>query len=290
MTAGVERSSHQIGGVAAARFRSGAGADHVLVISHGLGGHGGLYDAFCAAHASRGVDVWTIDAPGHGRSCMAGPPGRFTMSEWVDALRDTAAYAAAITGLPVVVMGSSLGAAAAYGALAADAAYGGSIGAGVMMGIALPGSPRMPPNNPFRSDTYAAIEQLYGRALRLDVARLFDFDREYGYPDALEHKRSDPLNTWFYDLSSWASIFRFDPAVPLSANTQPMLYVVSDDDPRFPLDDVRRVVDATAGPVAEVVVRGGGHQLLITRISDVSDQVRHWCGEQLPSLTKDYVS
>ncbi len=290
MTVGAEREDHRVGGVAATRFCAVRDADHALLISHGLGGHGGLYDAFCAAHAGRGVDVWTIDAPGHGRSCTGGPPGRFTMEEWVAALRDVGAYAAKVTGLPVVVMGSSLGTAPAYGALAADAVNGGSIVAGVMMGIAIPGSPRMPMANPFRSDAYAALEPIYGRALRLDVARFFDFDRDYGYIDALEHKRSDPLNTWFYDLSSWASIFRFDPAAPLSANTQPLLYVVSDDDPRFPLDEVRRVVAATGGPVAETVIRGGGHQLLITRAGEVSDHVHRWCSDLLPSLRKDYVS
>jgi len=31
---------------------------YALVISHGIGAHGGIYDVFCTHHAAKGVDIW----------------------------------------------------------------------------------------------------------------------------------------------------------------------------------------------------------------------------------------
>lgn len=43
-------------------------AKYALVISRGLGGHGGIYGPFCEHHAAKGAEIWCYDAPGHGRS------------------------------------------------------------------------------------------------------------------------------------------------------------------------------------------------------------------------------
>ena len=64
-----------------------------LVISHGLGGHGGIYDRFCEHHAPKGVDIWSYDAPGHGRSTTNRPRGQWQMSEWAQASRTCQARA-----------------------------------------------------------------------------------------------------------------------------------------------------------------------------------------------------
>jgi len=47
-------------------------ATYALVISHGLGGHGGIYDRFCQHHLEKGAEIWSYDAPGHGRSTRLG--------------------------------------------------------------------------------------------------------------------------------------------------------------------------------------------------------------------------
>ena len=63
----MQRQEQVVGDTFVYRF-TGENPKYALVISHGLGGHGGIYDQFCAYHAAQGVDIWSYDAPGHGRS------------------------------------------------------------------------------------------------------------------------------------------------------------------------------------------------------------------------------
>lgn len=89
-----------------------------LVFLHGLGQHSGQYHRFAGALTGAGIEVWAIDHTGHGLS--EGQPG-------VGApLSDLAADAAALTdiardglpGVPLAVMGHSLGAVTALTMLA----------------------------------------------------------------------------------------------------------------------------------------------------------------------------
>jgi alpha-beta hydrolase superfamily lysophospholipase len=108
--------SHRLNELYAHRF-AGPDPRYAIVNSHGLGGHGGIYDVFCEHHAAKGVDIWSYDAPGHGRSTTNRPRGTWTMTEWAQASRDFAAHIKAETGLPVFTLGSSLGVAAAISAI-----------------------------------------------------------------------------------------------------------------------------------------------------------------------------
>jgi pimeloyl-ACP methyl ester carboxylesterase len=272
----MRREEHVLGDSFAYRFE-GERADHALLILHGIASHGGIYDNFCAYHAARGVDIWSMDAPGHGRSTGVRPRGRFTLGEWVDAAVAMGEHIHEVTGLPVVVKGSSLGAAPAYCALQASDVFQGA----VLMGYAIPGSPLIPVGNPFRSAPYEAIEALYGDKLLLSIDRFFDFDVDYGYDGAAEQKKLDPLNTWFYELGSWASLFRYDPVVPLAENTKPILYTVGEKDPTFTPAVARAVVDATAGPVDFHIEPGGVHQLMLFHTAAYSDVVLDWCRKQI---------
>lgn len=273
----MKREEHVIGEINCYRY-GGSDADHALLVLHGLGGHGGIYDPFGSHHADRDVDVWSMDAPGHGRSRSTRPAGRFTLREWVDGAVACGEHIAETTGLPVFVKGSSLGASAAYPALAADVFSG-----AILMGYAIPSSPLIPADNAFRTEIYERIEAQFGSVLQLNIARFFDFDSDYGYIGAAEQKRSDPLNTWFYDLSSFASIFRYEPRIPLSENTKPILYAVGEKDPTFPVEMARAVVDATAGPVEFHIEPDGVHQLMLFHTESYSTLIADWCREQLKS-------
>ncbi len=106
-------------------------------ISHGLGGHGGIYDKFCEHHVAKGAELWCYDAPGHGRSTTNRPRGTWTMDEWAQASRDWATHVHELTGLPVFTLGSSLGVAPAISAIDSPAVTG-----AILMGsAAVPGSP-----------------------------------------------------------------------------------------------------------------------------------------------------
>jgi len=273
----MRRDEYVLGEVFSYRF-TGPNPDHALLIQHGIASHGGIYDNFCAHHARQGVDIFSMDAPGHGRSCISQRPGQFTLDQWVDAAVMYGEHIKETTGLPVFITGSSLGSAAAYSALAKAAKERSDVFTGaILMGFAIPGSPLIPADNPFRSEEYERIEKVWGSRFRLDIDRYFDFDADYGYVGAKEQKKADPYNTWMYDMSSWASIMRYDPAIPLGENTQPILYAVGENDPTFPVKIAQRVVDATSGPVEFFILPDGRHQLMLFHTEQYSQVVLDWC-------------
>jgi pimeloyl-ACP methyl ester carboxylesterase len=271
----VKREEHVFNETFSYRY-PGKDADHAILIQHGVASHGGIYDSFCGHHASHGVDVWSMDAPGHGRSVNMRPPGRFSIEEWVDDAVALGEHIAETTGLPVFIKGSSLGAAAAYCALQASDVFRGA----VLMGYAFPSSPLIPNPNPFRSEAFEQIDALFGDKLLLSIDRFINFDEDYGYIGASEQKKADPLNTWYYELRAFASFFRYDPVVPISQNTKPIFYTVGERDTTFGPDVAKRVADATAGPVELYVHPSGMHQLMLSHTVAYSDVVLEWCRRQ----------
>ena len=92
-------------------------AKAILVISHGAAEHALRYERFARALNAEGISVWATDHRGHGKS--AGPEGLgdFSTGGW-DALVDDIGQLIELAkdanpGLPVVLMGHSMGAAAA---------------------------------------------------------------------------------------------------------------------------------------------------------------------------------
>ena len=57
-------------------------SDYSLLIVHGIGGHGGTYDVFCEPLSERGVNILSIDLPGHGLARNTRGNWRFT--EWLE--------------------------------------------------------------------------------------------------------------------------------------------------------------------------------------------------------------
>ncbi|HYC55717.1 MAG TPA: alpha/beta hydrolase [Candidatus Binatia bacterium] len=81
----------------------------LVVLVHGMGEHSGRYDHVGRFLADHGMVVWALDLRGHGRS--GGQLG--TVERFEDFLDDLAAFharaAAAHAGLPVVLLGHSMG-------------------------------------------------------------------------------------------------------------------------------------------------------------------------------------
>lgn len=268
----MQRETHIIGEIHALRYRGDA-PRYALVISHGIGGHGGIYDGFCAHHAGRGVDVWSYDAPGHGRSTPNRPRGRWQMGEWCDAGVAIAEHVRELTGLPVFLLGSSLGVAAAFSGLYSDAVTG-----AVLMGSpavpSAPGIERMAPA--WRSADVTTLLSALGSAARLDIDQFFSFDEDYGYPGAGAQKKLDPNNCWSYELGSWQSLFTFVPRVPAAENRKPILIASGENDPNFPEHVMRKVADAIAGPVTYHCVPDASHQLMLFHTDIFSDMVQEF--------------
>ena len=259
----MDRFDHLINGIYARRFTAAA-PSHALLVCHGLGGHGGIYDSFCERYATaRRGDVWSIDLPGFGRSPSAGGRGSFTAEQWVEATCAVASHIRRTTGLPVVTKGSSLGVFAASGALIASD----DVSAAVCMGYAFAGVGRLMDGgaSPWATDAGRAILRQLGRNAVLKLDRFIDFDVDYGYSGATAEKRLDPLNTWEIDLASWASIYTYEAPAALETNTKPVLFAVGEHDPLAPPSTVKAIADLIPGPVEFHVHPGGSHQLKIGR-------------------------
>jgi pimeloyl-ACP methyl ester carboxylesterase len=266
------REEHVLNEIHAYRY-CGNDPKYALVISHGIASHGAIYDVFCCHHAAKGVDIWSFDAPGHGKSTTNRPRGQWDMAEWAEASAMYADHVRKHTGLPVFTLGSSLGVAPAFGALYSDAVTG-----GILMGsTAVPGGPTLgPPAAIWKSESVQAMLSMVGRAARLDCGILFNFDEDYGYAGAGEQKRLDPWNTWSYDLASWSTLFTYEPKVPVDKNAKPILFACGEKDPTFPPEKVKKVADSISGPVEYYCLEGGSHQLMLFHTEDFSSKVHEW--------------
>ena len=266
------REQHVLNEIHAYRY-CGDDPTYALIISHGIASHGGIYDIFCCQHALKGADIWSYDAPGHGKSTTNRPRGQWTMEEWADASVMYGEYVKKETGLPVFTLGSSLGVGAAYSALHSDAISG-----GILMGSpAVPSGPALMQAAPmWKSEQVQAMLNAVGRAARLDCSILFNFDEDYGYAGAGEQKRLDPWNTWSYDLASWSTLFTFEPKLPVSENTKPILVACGEKDPSFPPEVMKSVADSIAGPVEFYCLEGGKHQLMLFHTEAFSEKVDSW--------------
>jgi alpha-beta hydrolase superfamily lysophospholipase len=276
----VQIETHVLNDIFARRFRASV-PRYSLLISHGTGGHSGIYNAFCEHHAAKGVDVWAYDAPGHGQSTMTRGRGDFEFSEWVDACVNYADYIARETKLPVIALGSSLGVAASFCALHSNAIIG-----AILMGAAAVPSARggIPSDHPLRAPEIGRLIRIYGRALRLDIGRFINFDEDYGYNGAAEQKRLDPYNTWSYDLAAWRSILTFDPVIPADKNVKPILYAVGDQDALNSPQRIRECAASIAGPVRVEVLKDAKHQLMLFETARFSNLIEDWARSLLDAL------
>jgi len=251
---------------------------YALVISHGLGGHGGIYSAFCEHHAAHGADIWSYDAPGHGLSTRGRPRGTFTMDEWAQATRDFAEHIKTKHSVPVFALGSSLGVAAAISSVDCPAISG-----VICMGsLAVPGSPTVKSMTAhWRTDPIQKVLSELGRGARLDLALFFDFDKDYGFLGAAEAKKQDPLNTWSYDLASWASFLNYVPPQLLSENVKPVLYTAGTEDPNLPPGGIELIASEIGGSVTLKKFEGAGHQLMMFNTEEYSAAVHKFCLENI---------
>src|SRR5690606_16206837 len=103
--------------------------------------------------------------------------------------------------------------------------------------------------------------KLFGRALRFDIMRAIDFEKDYGFAGAADQRRFDSLNLESYDFASLVSMIAYDPVVPPEQNEKPILYTYGADDQMTPVAEVERAARSIAGPVRYELIAGGKHQL-----------------------------
>src|SRR5258708_27491992 len=113
---------------------STAAPDYALILLPGIGGYGGYYPGFCDLHVEKGLEIWAMDPPGHGRSAL--PRGQFTEQAYIDDVLTLAEHISRTTGLPVFTYGSSLRSGTALLALEHSRHLVGGVG----MDVAIPAS------------------------------------------------------------------------------------------------------------------------------------------------------
>jgi len=269
----MKTETHLLNELHAFRYTS-ENPEYALVISHGLGGHGGIYDRFCEHHAPKGVDIWSYDAPGHGRSATNVPRGQWDMADWAQASRDFAQHIKESTGLPVFTLGSSLGVGAAISAINSEHVTG-----AILMGSgAVPGSAAIDmAAGPWRSEEFKKIIEMLGRGAQLHIPTFFNFDEDYGYSGAQKQKELDPYNTWSYDLESWATLFQYIPPVLPADNTKPVFYTAGEHDPHFSPEAFEFLVSCIGGPVQKKLFKDAHHQLMLFATERFSEAVHEFC-------------
>ena len=254
-----------------------------LLIAHGIGGHGGTYDVFCEPLAERGVNVVSMDLPGHGLARNTRGNWRFT--EWLEDLHLAATAMRARWGKPVFVLGSSQGSAAAFHSLAFSDAIAGAITMCIILSEVVPdeSDDLYHRFREFRSQEGRSTARREGDRKRIDLATTLDWNKNYAANESnvLEKKMKDLLRPWTYGYASLASYYTYEPLIPASENSKPVLITGGENDQLVSAAYVRKCFEAVGGPKTLEIVPGGGHQLLLYHTEQYVPLVDGWVRRQL---------
>jgi alpha-beta hydrolase superfamily lysophospholipase len=254
--------------------------DYAMILLPGIGGYGGYYPGFAAMHVEKGLEIWAMDPPGHGRSAL--PRGQFTMEAYIEDVLALAEHIARTTGLPVFTLGSSMGSGPAFLALEQSPHLVGGVG----MGAAIPAAGFMPEARAaLASEGVAQLLEVFGNAIQFNIFRHLDLDKNYGDPERVKKVYEDPNVCWHYDLASWRSFLTYDPPVPPAENSKPYLMIVGGADPLFPTEEVRRVFERLGGPTTLDLVEGAPHQVMFDRPDYFSTTTDAWVRSQLATAS-----
>ena len=133
----------------------------------------------------------------------------------------------------------------------------------------------------WNSDDVKKMLELMGPAARLEIPLFFDFDEDYGWKGAAAQKKLDPYNCWSYELSSWASLFQYEPEHDLSKNTKPVLYTAGEKDPSFPPEVIKAAAGSIGGPVELNIFKDATHQLMLFHTQEFSNAVDAFCRKHI---------
>lgn len=260
---------------------------HLLIV-HGIGGHGGAYDVFCEPMAARGVSVYSMDLPGHGRA--RNPRGIFRFEQWLQDIDEAAGRIKAQSNRPLFVLGSSQGSAAGFHCLE----FSGHVDGAVTMGLILTGTPfagvsgTSALGTQFSGPAADEVAHSEGDGRQIDLRSAIDWNRDYAREDGrvLERNLADPLRTWSYGFASLHSYWNYHPPVDPRRNRKPILVTVGGEDPLVPPQYVEACFARIGGPKAFYVMPGAGHQLMKYYTDQYIEVVDEWISRQVDLLDK----
>ncbi|MCW2961244.1 MAG: hypothetical protein JWM25_1024 [Thermoleophilia bacterium] len=222
-----------------------------VIFVGGLSNHALGYADFEWKLSQLGWNVVAVDLRGHGRS--SSPRGEFTNDTIIEDIAVAGAYAQERFGLPVGVMGSSLG--GYYALLAANAIDG--LFAAVSHWIYLPDQP-MTPRDRFAKPLALLLDRVAPK-LKLPTRSIANWDAVSDDPVLKQHCFDDPMMVWKYSASSLASAFRYVPTTPLTELRVPHLVVIGEKDAMTPMSYTRGIYEQLVGDKEWITIPNAGH-------------------------------
>lgn len=245
-------------------YETDADSPYSLLICHGGGGCGGIYDDFCLPLIEKtGVDIWSWDHPGFGQS---GTSGEWTFEEAYTGLQAVVAEIRSYHNKPIFVLGSSFGAVIASAAAYLDDVAGVII-QGSFMSVGTPQYEQISGlfSNPAMDMFFATP---FGQATLLSLDKMIDWDHNYGSAEKASEIISSPLHTGVVKLASFASTFSWQGApYPMSENTKPFAIMIAEHDPLLTAgggaDGAREMIKNIGGPSKLIIKDSDKHQLML---------------------------
>ena len=251
--------------------------DYALLIVHGGGGWGGMYDNFAYPYGERNVDIWSLDLPGFGQS---GRRGVFTADEQHEAVARLVREIRARHDRPIFVLGSSMG-----GYYSSAASFLPEV-AGVVVSASYLLCGDLGPLTGLVAEP--AVQQLLnapriGDCFYLDVDQMIDWEKDYGDAEMGRKFQADPNHTGRMSMKSWASMYTWQPPGDLADNAVPFLFIVAARDVLAPMEAVRSAYDSVGGPKELEIIDSDKHQVMLFHREEYSDALDDWCRRQVAS-------
>jgi alpha-beta hydrolase superfamily lysophospholipase len=248
-----------------------------VVFVGGLSNHALGYADFQYKLSRRGWNVVGVDIRGHGRS--SGRRGDFTTKSMVEDLAAGVAYARDRFGVPVALMGSSLG--GFYALCGANVIDG--VECAVSHFIFLPNEPMKPKDKRMRPIALALAKVLPN--LRLPTAKVADWSGVCDDPELKQKCFDDPLMAWKYTTRALADGFTYKPQRPLTQLRIPHLVILGDRDPMTSFEYTRKIYDMLSGDKEWVTIPDAGHMGgLVEHQDEMLDAVDGYLTRRMPKV------
>lgn len=260
-------------------YRYEGDGPYALLICHGAGGWGGMYDTFCHPYAEMTrADIWCWDAPGFGQS--GAKRGQFTFAETHEGLQSLIAEIRRCHDKPIFVLGSSLGGLIGSTAFYEDEVRGVIIQASPIA-VGTPGYEMTKKllNNPTME---AFLGTPFGKSATISFDEIVDWENNYGDAKTGREVMAHPLHTDRVRLASMASLYSWEAPHPLSENNKPFLQMYAGRDPIFPPGACQALYENVGGPKEQVVFDSNHHQLMLFHTEEFCDKLASWCSRNLP--------